>query len=101
MENSTLESKMKKLQETVILLLAEHKKLKEEYILGKRENEKLKALVEEQNEKINDFQYKTKISKIVDYLAVDPTSSTDLRIKLDEYIKEIDYCIAYLNKEEL
>ncbi|MDW7695915.1 hypothetical protein R9C00_25585 [Flammeovirgaceae bacterium SG7u.111] len=92
---------MKKLQETVILLLAEHKKLKEEYILGKRENEKLKALVEEQNEKINDFQYKTKISKIVDYLAVDPTSSTDLRIKLDEYIKEIDYCIAYLNKEEL
>jgi len=32
-------------------------------------------------------------------LAVDDLSADELRTKIDEYIKEIDNCLAYLSRE--
>ncbi|MBT31204.1 hypothetical protein [Chondrinema litorale] len=99
MDYSQTEKKLELLSANVETLLYQYKELKSAYENTVIENKKLKSLLEEQNEKLNDFQYKAKISKIVQYLAVEDLSAEELRTKIDEYIKEIDNCLAYLSRE--
>ena len=99
MDYTQTEKKLELLSSNVETLLYQYKELKSAYENTVVENKKLKSLLEEQNEKLNDFQYKAKISKIVQYLAVEDLSAEELRTKIDEYIKEIDNCLAYLSRE--
>ncbi|WP_020530941.1 hypothetical protein [Flexithrix dorotheae] len=87
------------LEEKIKVLVREFNSVKKELYETKKQNEKLQSKIEEQNEMLNDFQYKVKISKIVENLAEDSENSAELKAKIDEYIKEIDHCIAYLNKQ--
>jgi len=57
----------------------------------------LEALVAEKEEQIKNFQNQENITKIVDAMAGNPANSTELKLKLNEYIREIDKCIAYLH----
>ena len=90
-EISTLERKVK-------LMLSEQEKLKEEISLYRSENEELKQRIREKEDTLANFQNKLKISKIVDNMAVDGEDTTELRELLDNYIKEIDKCIAHLSE---
>ncbi|GAA4442331.1 hypothetical protein GCM10023188_41920 [Pontibacter saemangeumensis] len=56
----------------------------------------LEGLVEEKEQQIKNFQNQENIVKIVDTIAGNPANSTELKLKLNEYIREIDKCIAYL-----
>lgn len=56
----------------------------------------LESLVEEKEQQIKNFQNQENIVKIVDTIAGNPANSTELKLKLNEYIREIDKCIAYL-----
>lgn len=87
----TLERKLK-------LLLGEYKTLKEEVVFLKVENQELKALVKAKEEQIGHFQNKIKISKLVDNIDSEENGSSDLKRKIDSYIKEIDKCIAHMSK---
>jgi len=78
-------------------LLAEHTGLKRELADCKKENSALKSAVEKQKEDLLFFQNQDKISKIVSSIAEDTHKSTELKLKINEYIKEIDKCIAYLS----
>ncbi|MBJ6119413.1 hypothetical protein JAO76_14480 [Pontibacter sp. BT310] len=56
----------------------------------------LETQLEEKDQQIKNFQNQENIVKIVDTIAGNPANSTELKLKLNEYIREIDKCIAYL-----
>lgn len=64
----------------------------------KNKNEELKNLLNSKEQQIQDFQNKIKISTIVDSISVGDSEATEVKIKIDDYIKEIDNCINQLSK---
>ena len=90
--------KLEHLQTRLEKLVREHNSLKRELADSIEENRQLKALIEKQNEQIKNFQNQEKISKIVMSIAEDTHKSAELKLKINEYIKEIDKCIAHLSE---
>ena len=86
-----LEDKIKKLIDVYDQSLQEAKELREE-------NAFLKSLIKNREEEIKNFQNRDKISKIVTTLADDTHRKAELKLKINEYIREIDKCIAYLKE---
>lgn len=86
-----LEEKIKKLIEAYDQSLQDAKELREE-------NAFLKSLIKNKEEEIKNFQNQFKISKIVTTLADDTHRKAELKLKINEYIREIDKCIAYLKE---
>lgn len=84
-----LEEKILKLIGAYETSLLEVKELKEENVF-------LKNLVKNKEEEIKNFQNQFKISKIVTTLADDTHRKAELKLKINEYIREIDKCLAYL-----
>ena len=64
----------------------------------KNQNLELKGLLDNKEQQILDFQNKIKISTIVDTISVGDTEATEVKNKIDDYIKEIDKCINQLSK---
>ena len=64
----------------------------------KNQNLELKSLLNSKDQQIIDFQNKIKISTIVDSISVDDSEATEVKSKIDDYIKEIDKCINQLSK---
>ena len=62
------------------------------------ENEQLKKTIQAQNDELKSFKNKDKIIKIVEGVTGGDEKSAVLKHKINEYIKEIDKCIAYLSK---
>jgi len=87
-----LEAKTRKLVDAYKSL---NVKLKSAYT----ENYNLKMILDKKNEELLNFKNQDKIAKIVSSISADEKSSTELKIKINEYIKEIDKCIAYLSEE--
>ena len=79
-------------------LSSKYKEVIEELSQFKALNKQLKVQIDKQNEEIKNFQNQHKISKIVSSLAESTQNSTELKLKINEYIKEIDKCIAHLSE---
>ena len=91
----TLETVKRKLEKLIKI----YELTKEELRLVKEENEELMNLVKENEDKIHDFQNREKINKIVSHVTEDSGERiTELKQKINEYIKEIDRCIAHLSE---
>lgn len=86
------------LERKINLLLAEHSRLKEQLEFKDEESERLKAKIEAQEARIGSFQNQQNISKIVGNTVVEKKDSEELKSVLDEYINEIDKCIAHLGE---
>lgn len=97
MNQEKLNTDLSTLEKKIRLLVGEHKKLKEELGFLKDENSKLKSDIKSKNEYIRNFQNKINISKLVDRIAVDEDSD-ELKKTIDNYLREIDKCIAYLSR---
>lgn len=94
--HQSLNSELISLERKIKLLLNEHALLKEEIEQLKNENRSLKLDMSSKNEKLDDFQNKIKISKIVGSMVADGEDTSDLKEIINDYIKEIDKCIAHL-----
>ena len=66
--------------------------------LLKQENQELKSGLRSRDEQLLNFKNQIKISKIVDNLNPEDGSSSELKKKVEEYIREVDRCIAYLSR---
>ena len=87
-----------RIKEKVITLVSTVQSLKVELNEIKSENNQLHSKIEEQSEVLKSFQNQEKISKIVTGVSVDGEKTTELKLKINEYIKEIDKCIAHLSE---
>ena len=98
MDQELLKSNLTGLERKILVLVNEHKTLKEELKGLKTENQALKSAVKVRDEQIHGFHNQLKITKIVDNINPEDGSVLELKKKVDEYIREIDKCIAHLSR---
>ncbi len=113
-DESTLTKRLESLEGKVRQLVISHEKLKLQLKEANQENEALKATVKQQGEEIkrmaaeaiqkkaadksNHFQNQDKITKIVALTLADKDHTSELKEKLNEYIRDIEQCIAQLSQ---
>ena len=88
-----LEGLQKRVHELIRAYQSEQSKNKE----LEATNNSLILEVEGLKAKLSDFQNQYKIAKIVSSTTVEKDESVELKNKLNEYIKEIDRCIAHMS----
>ena len=98
MNQELLKTNLNGLERKILVLVNEHKKLKEEIKSLKTENQDLKAGIHSRDEQLLNFKNQIKISKIVDNISPEDGSVSELKRKVDDYIQEIDKCIANLSR---
>ena len=98
MDQELLKSNLTGLERKILVLVNEHKTLKDELKSLKAENQELKTAIKARDEQITGFHNQLKITKIVDNLHPEDGSVLELKKKVDEYIQEIDKCIAHLSR---
>ncbi len=98
MEQDILKTNLNGLERKLLVLLNEHKHLKEEVKSLKNENQDLRLSVKLRDEQLDNFTNQIKITKIVNRLNPEDGSTSELKKKVDEYIREIDQCIAHLSQ---
>ncbi len=98
MDQELLKTNLNGLERKILVLLNEHKALKEEVKTLKLENHDLKSSLKGRDDQLLNFKNQIKITKIVDNINPDDGSVSELKKKVDEYIREIDKCIAHLSR---
>ena len=98
MDQEALRSSLNGLERKLLVLLNEHKSLKDELRVLKLENHELRADVKKRDEQLSHFKNQIKITKIVDHINPEDGSISELKRKVDEYIREIDKCIAHVSR---
>ncbi len=98
MDQELLKSNLNGLERKILVLLNEHKSLKDEVRNLKQENLDLKSGLKIRDEQLYNFKNQIKIAKIVDNINPEDGSVSELKKKVDEYIREIDKCIAHLSR---
>jgi predicted nucleic acid-binding Zn-ribbon protein len=98
MEQDLLKTNLNGLERKLVVLLNEHKNLKDQVKSLKTENQSLRESVRVRDEQLDNFTNQIKISKIVDRLNPEDGQPSELKKKVDEYIREIDQCIAHLSQ---
>jgi chromosome segregation ATPase len=97
MEKDQLIKELTLLERKIKLFMNEHQSVQEEIRILKVENDNLKSTLKRKERQINDFQNQNKISTIVDNVAAGGEEAAELKQYINEYIKEIDKCIAQLS----
>ena len=97
MEKDQFIKELTLLERKIKLFINEHQSVQEELRILKGENDNLKASLKRKEQQIGDFQNQNKISTIVDNIATGGEEAAELKQYINEYIKEIDKCIAQLS----
>ena len=98
MDQEVLKTNLNGLERKLVVLLSEHKNLKQEVTSLKSENSELKQNLRQRDEQLGGFKNQIKITKIVDNIHPEDGSISELRKTVDDYIREIDKCIAHLSR---
>lgn len=98
MELEVLKNNLNGLERKLIVLLNEHKGLKSEVSQLKNENQLLRQSLRDREDQLGNFRNQIKISKLVDNIHPEDGSVSELRKTVDDYIREIDKCIAHLSR---
>jgi len=93
-----LNTELQALERKVRLLLNDNHSLKNERERLQREILDIKSVLTSKEKQLHDFQNKINISTIADSITTGESEISEVKEKLNEYIKEIDRCIQYLNK---
>jgi hypothetical protein len=98
MKRDRLNNELQTLERKIRLLMTQYSQEKKSNDDLINKNVELKNLLDSKEQQIRDFQNKIKISTIVDSISVGESEATEVKIKIDDYIKEIDRCINQLSK---
>ena len=98
MDQEALKTNLNGLERKIMMLLNDQKSLKDEIRSIKLENHELRTDLRKRDEQLSNFKNQIKITKIVDYINPEDESISELKRKVDEYIREIDKCIAHVSR---
>ena len=98
MDQESLKNNLNGLERKIMMLLNDQKVLKDEIRTIKLENHELRTDLRKRDEQMSNFKNQIKITKIVDYINPEDESISELKRKVDEYIREIDKCIAHVSR---
>ena len=93
-----INSELQSLERKLVLLINEQKNLRSKNILLEQQKRELEDQLNARTEQIQSFQNQIKISKIAGSVGADRKDASELKKKIDEYIGEIDRCIAHLSQ---
>lgn len=96
--NTNLTERLKEIKRKFSLLVQKQEELKAQVEFLQKENKSLRNLSEVQKNTIKDIEEKNKISKLAGIIASDELEAKKLKIKINEYIRDIDNCIKLLNE---
>jgi chromosome segregation ATPase len=96
-ENS-LNNRLEKLERQVQNLVREYYRVHQQLESARKEASDLKAVLAEKEEEIKNFQNQHKITKIASSITEEVHEHTELKLKINEFIREIDKCIAHLSE---
>ena len=88
---SSLENKIEKLVDL-------HHKTKKELSALKTQNTQLNQTIDQQKHAIKDLEEKGKVIRLSKSLSTTNENTTELKLKINELIREVDKCISLLNK---
>lgn len=80
----------------VSVVLAEHYALRAQLGAAQTRVRELEDQLAEQTDRLHDFQNEANITRIAGSIAVDSSAATELKLRINDYLREIDRCIAYL-----
>lgn len=89
---------LQELKLKVVRLLKDYMHLKVQAQLQLEELSKLKQVIENQNKELEALAERNKIVNIADRLNLSAPDSRELKLKLNEYIRELDECIRMLSE---
>jgi chromosome segregation ATPase len=98
MDQEALKTNLNGLERKIMMMLNDHKSLKDEIRTIKLENHELRTDLRKRDEQMANFKNQIKITKIVDYINPEDESISELKRKVEEYIREIDKCIAHVSR---
>ena len=98
MDQEALKTNLNGLERKIMMVLNDHKMLKDEIRTIKLENHELRTDLRKRDEQLTNFKNQIKITKIVDYINPEDESISELKRKVEEYIREIDKCIAHVSQ---
>ena len=98
MENQVLQNEFQTLERKINLLLNQFAGVKQKNEQLSKENQQLNEQLKAKTEQIQNFQNQIKISKIAGSIGTDNEDVSKLKDKIDDYVNEIDYCIAQLSR---
>lgn len=93
-----INSELQSLERKLILLINEQKNLRSKNILLEQQKRELEEQLNSKSDQLQSFQNQIKISKIAGSVGADRKDASELKKKIDEYIGEIDRCIAHLSQ---
>ena len=97
MSQDRLKMQLSSLERKIKLLLTAYNGAADEIKQLRAEKTEFKALFKAKEDQLVNFQNQIKIGKIVESIDVGGDSS-ELKVRIDEYIREIDKCIEHLAK---
>lgn len=88
---TSLENKIEKLVDS-------YQKMKRELSTIQNQNNHLNQTIDVQKQTIKELEEKNKVLKLTKSLSTTNENTQDLKLKVNELIREVDKCIALLNK---
>ena len=98
MKRDRLNNELQTLERKIRMLMQQYSQEKKTSADLKQEVSHLKDSLKAREQQISDLQNKIKISTMVDSISVGDLEATEVKSKIDDYIKEIDKCINQLSK---
>ena len=97
--SSQQHAQLDRLERQVTTLVAAYQQLREELADARTTIEHLRADGREREKQLREYQNQENIVKLVQTIAGgEPTQANELKQRLNEYIREIDKCLAYLRE---
>lgn len=97
MSQDKLTTEIFALERKLNMLVSDHQSLQKEHAKVVEENEQLKTRLKDREQQVSSFREQININQIAGNLESEEESSEELKLKIDEYIKEIDKCIVHLS----
>ncbi|WP_299458542.1 hypothetical protein [uncultured Microscilla sp.] len=98
MEEQELKKRLDLFERKMQKLIVKTTTLKKEMERVVEENINLKATVRKQKEELDNFQNQENFTKLVASILTGTEDTNGLKKRLDEYIEEIDKCIALMSR---
>jgi len=98
MDQEALKASLNGLERKISLLLKFHKAIKQKLETAESKVAELQETVKKRDEQLDYFKNQIKITKIVEQINSESKDASELKRKVDEYIREIDNCIAHISR---
>ena len=89
-------AQLDRLERQITTLVTAYQQLREELADATTTVQQLRADVRDRDRQLKERQNQENIVKLVQTIAGEPTHANELKLRLNEYIRELDKCLAYL-----